>query len=143
MRDIASNRITGPQAIVVAAVTWWLETSPRLRDLVHEALRSAVPERFTSMHEWDLGTACGDNVAAADALFWDAAKGDSGVRHMVEQAVRAWKVEGGLPEKIQDVRRFVRHLVHCEAGRTVKSSGFLERHAAEIQRARRQKARRR
>lgn len=128
---------------MAAAVTWWLETTPQLTDVVRESLQTAAPERFTSMHEWDLGTACGDAVSNSDTMFWAHASKDPGVRHMLEQAARAWKVTGGLAERVQAARRFARHLVHCEAGRMVRASGFLERNAVQIRQARRQKAKRR
>lgn len=143
MKDIASNRIRGPEAILVSAVAWWADTDPALRDAVYLSLENASPESFTSFHEWDLGESCGRAVEEAISAFWSRASADPGVKHMIEQAVLAWIPDADVQERIRSARNFVRRLIMTEAGRLVKASGFLERNAASIGAARRAKKRKR
>lgn len=139
MRDIGSNRITGPEAVLTAAVRWWMDqVVPELRSATTAALRGADPSPFLSRVDLDLGRALSSVMPTESVVqsFWDTARKNQAVKHMVEQAVRSWGAPS-VSEKMASARSFVERSILSELGSYVKSSGFLERHADEIRRAKR------
>ncbi|KKK75679.1 hypothetical protein LCGC14_2871300 [marine sediment metagenome] len=144
MRDIGSNRITGPEAIMVAAVVWWFDQSTNLGKYVLRAAENVGPAEFTSRIEYDLGLALETELPVGKIIqnFWDLASKNHVVKHMVDQSVRARKGNGS-PEKVRNTREFVRRIIISELGLMIKQSGFLEKHEKAIKVAKRRKARNR
>ena len=142
MRDIGSNRITGSEAILVASIVWWFDQSMDLGKYVREALRGADPGRFTSRVDYDLGEALSPDMPVDKVVqsFWDLAKNNATVKHMVEQSVHARRGDD-VQEKMDETRAFVRKTIVSELGSIVKESGFLEEHAEAIRAAKRRKIR--
>jgi hypothetical protein len=144
MRDIGSNRITGPEAILVAAVVWWFDQSTNLEKYVLQSLENIPPARFTSRIEYDLGQALDPELPVGKIVqnFWDMAGKNPTIKHIVDQAMHARKGNSGA-QKVRDTREFVHKIIVSELGLMVKQSGFLERHEEAIKVAKRRKARNR
>ena len=142
MRDIGSNRITGPEAILVAVVVWWFDQSTNLERYVLESSEKIGPSKFTSRMEHDLGLALEAELPVDKIIqnFWDMAGKNPTIKHMVDQALRARKGSNGT-QKIRDTQEFVYKIIVSELGLMVKQSGFLERHEEAIKVAKRRKAR--
>lgn len=138
MRDIASNRITGPEAIMVAAITWWASGRGGIEGEVLSAARLADPEGMCTRAEIPLGEAVLEVPPASGLLqeFFRAAGSNPAVRHMMEQAARSWKTKNGNG-KVGAVRSYVARVLAEEAGAIVKRSGVLEERADEIRAVRR------
>jgi len=136
VRDIGSKSTSGPEAILCAAIDWWL-SGFNLSALVSSALETASPEEMWSKRPEDLGAALSHRIPwdRVNSHFWRSAQGVPAVRHMVEFAVRAWRVRG-QGSKVQEAKAFVAHSVLKEAGDIVVSSGFLESNAEAIAEAR-------
>lgn len=142
MRDIGSNRITGPEAVLVAMVVWWFDQSTNLEKYVLQTAEKVGPAKFTSRIEYDLGLALGPELPVEKIIqnFWDMAGKNLTAKHMVDQALRARKGSNGA-QKVRDTQKFVHKIIVSELGLMVKRSGFLERHEEAIKAARRRKAR--
>jgi hypothetical protein len=142
MRDIGSNRITGPEAVLVAAVVWWFDQSASLERYVLEAAGRAGPSRFTSRVEFELGAALEPELPVGKIVqnFWDMAGNNPAVKHMVGQALRARKGSDAR-QKVAETREFVHKVIVSELGLMLKQSGYLERHERSIKAAKRRKAR--
>lgn len=142
MRDIGSNRITGSEAILVASIVWWFDQGMDLNKYVLEALEAADPGRFTSRVDLDLGEALDPDIPVDKIVqsFWDLAKNNATVKHMVEQSVHARKGED-VAGKMGETRAFVRKVIVSELGSMVKGSGFLEKNSDAIRSAKRRKTR--
>lgn len=139
MRDIGSNRITGPEAILTAAIRWWMDQGADIGKLVRGHLAKADPSAFLSRTDLDLGRSLGTAMPTKEVVqsFWDLAGRNHAVRHMVEQAVRSWRGCDTVAEKKAAAREFVERSILTELGSHVKESGFLEENAEEIRRAKR------
>lgn len=138
MRDIGSNRITGPQAIVVAAVAWWVKARGGIRGEVLESFGAADAHSVATRAPIQLGEAV-LSVPPADALlgeFFRAAGENEVMRYMVGQAALAWR---GVPDgdRVRAVRAYALRVLAEEAGSLVKSSGALGSRSAEISAVRR------
>jgi hypothetical protein len=144
MRDIGSNRITGPEAILVAAVVWWFDQSTNLEKYVLQKLEDGDPTLFTSRVELDLGMALAHYLPIDKIVqnFWDMAGNNSTVKHIVDQAVSASKGNSGS-QRVRDAKEFIHKVIISELGLMVKRSGFLEKHERAIKVAKRRKARNR
>lgn len=140
MRDIGSKSTTGPEAILCAAVEWWLSGFD-LTGVVMYALEGASPSEMWSRRPEDLAAALSHRIPwdRVNTHFWRSADGVPAVRHMVETAVRSWRTRGS---RVQEAKAFVASLVLTTAGETVLTSGYLEEHAQEIVLARRSRRRR-
>jgi len=114
------------------------EAVPPLRRAVLEHLRGLDPSPFTSRVELDLGRALSATMPVDRVVqsFWDTCRRNHAARHMVEQAVMAWRADT-VRERMAGARAFVERVVVSELGLYVKESGFLEDHADEIARAKR------
>jgi hypothetical protein len=139
VRDIGSKSTTGPEAILCAAVEWWLSGFD-LTGVVMSALEGASPSEMWSRRPEDLAAALSHRIPwdRVNTHFWRSADGVPAVRHMVEAAVRAWRTKGS---RVQEAKAFVASLVLTTAGETVLASGYLEEHAQEIALARRSRRR--
>ena len=144
MRDIGSNRITGPEAILVAAIVWWFDQNANLEKYVLQAVEKVGPGGFTSKIEYDLGLALGANFPIDKVVqnFWDMASHNHIIKHMVDQSVRARKGNGST-QKVRDTKKFAHRVIVSELGLMIKQSGFLEKHGKAIKVAKRRKAKNR
>lgn len=140
MRDISSRRITGPQAILVAAVIWWLDQLPDLESHINKALEKADLDDFTSRVDLDLGNALATCFPVDKTVqnFWDLCKRNATLKHMIEQATKAQR-EDTLQDKIDTTRHFVNKQILCALGEIVKQSNFIKKNSAKIKKLRRDK----
>ncbi len=140
MRDIGSRGISGPEAIVHAAVGWWL-TGFDLTGLVLSALEGADPAEMWSRRPEDLAASLSHRIPwdRVNQHFWRSAQGVPAVRHIMESAVRSWRTKGN---RVQEAKALVASLILQDAGETVLSSGYLEANAVAISAARRARRRR-
>jgi len=140
MRDIGSRRITGPEAILVAAVTWWFDQLPDLESQINQALEKADLNDFTSRIDFDLGNALATCFPVDKVVqnFWDLCKRNATLKHMIEQATRAQK-EGAIRDKVDMTRHFVNKQIISELGAMVKRSNFVKKNLSQIKKLRRDK----
>jgi hypothetical protein len=140
VRDIGSRSTAGPEAVVCAAVDWWL-TGFDLTGVVLSALEGADPAEMWSRRPEDLAAALSHRIPwdRVNQHFWRSAQGVPAVRHMVEYAVRAWRTKGG---RVQEAKVFVASLILRSAGETVLASGYLEANSGPIAAARAARRRR-
>jgi len=133
VRDIASNRITGPEAILVAAITWWIAARGGISEEVLAAAEVADPENMCSRANARLGEAILRTDPATRLLpeFFRTAGSNPAVRHVMEQAASAWKTRDGIG-KVEVVRSYAAKVLAEEVGTIVKGSGILEDRASEI-----------
>lgn len=133
--------MTGPEAVLCAAVDWWL-TGFDLTGAVLSALEGADPAEMWSRRPEDLAASLSHRIPwdRVNQHFWRSAQGVPAVRHMVEYAVRSWRTKGG---RVQEAKAFVASLVLRSAGETVLASGYLEANAGDIAVTRRARKRRR
>lgn len=138
VRDIASNRITGPEAILVAAITWWISGRGGISKEVLAAARSADPEDVCTRADIQLGEAILRTDPASGLLpeFFRAAGSNPAIRHLMEQAAKSWRVKNG-DGRVDAVRSYAARVLAEEAGGIVKESGILEERAVEIRAVRR------
>lgn len=140
MRDIGAKHVTGPQAVLCAAVSWWLSGF----DLEKITLRFA--ERVPLEEFWSK-----DPVTIANALslfpwervnkhFWDSAQSVPAVRHMIEQAVKAWRAKNNS-YKIAEAKAFIYRSIMKEVGEIILNSDFIRENADVINSARRGRTR--
>ncbi|MFA5202847.1 MAG: hypothetical protein WC708_00325 [Lentisphaeria bacterium] len=140
MRDIGAKHITGPQAVLCAAVSWWLSGFDLEKLTLHFA-KQVPPENFWSRNP----------ITIANALplfpwervnkhFWDSAQSIPAVRRMTEQAVRAWRAKSNS-YKIAEVKAFVYYSIMKEVGEIVLNSDFIKENAVVINHARRRRTR--
>lgn len=143
MRDIASNRITGPEAILVAAITWWISGRGGIGREVLAAARAADPEDMCTRADIQLGEAVLRTDPASRLLpeFFRAAGSNPAIRHLMEQAAKAWRTRNG-DGRVDAVRAYAARVLAEEAGAIVKGSGILEERAVEIRSVRRRVGRR-
>lgn len=136
MLDIGSKSRTGPEAVLCAAVDWWL-SGFRLDALVSNALEAADPAEMWSKRPEDLAVSLSHRIPwdRVNSHFWRTAQSVPAVRHMVEFAVRSWRPTSG-GSRVGDARALVASLILREAGEMVKDSGFLESNAGAIKAAR-------
>ncbi len=139
MRDIGSKSVTGPEAVLCVAISWWL-SGFSLDKIVLHALDGVPPSDMWSRRPEDLAAALSHRVPwdRVNSHFWASAQSVPAVKHMVEEAVRSWRGEG----KVREAKQFVASSILREAGEMVLSSGFLEEHEAEIKAARAARRRR-
>ncbi len=139
MRDIGSKSTTGPEAVLCAAVEWWLSGFD-LAGIVASALDGAIPSEMWSRRPEDLAAALSHRVPwdSVNRHFWQSAAAVPAVQHMVETAVRAWRTKGS---RVHEAKAFVASMILSTAGELVLASGYLEKHAREIVRARRSRRR--
>jgi hypothetical protein len=140
MRDIGSRRITGPEAILVAAVIWWFDQHSDLESHIYKSLEKADLSNFTSRIELDLGKALSTCFPVDKTIqnFWDLCKYNSTLKHMIEQATRAQK-EGNIQDKINITRNFVNQQILCKLGEIVKNSDFIRKNSSKIKKLRKSK----
>jgi protein tyrosine phosphatase len=140
MRDIGSRRITGPEAILVAAVIWWFDQHSDLEFHIHKSLEKADLSNFTSRVDFDLGNALATCFPVDKTIqnFWDLCKHNSTLKHMIEQATRARK-EGTIRDKVDMTRHFVNKQIISELGAMVKRSNFIKKNLNQIKKLRRDK----
>lgn len=132
MLDIGSKSRTGPEAVLCAAVDWWL-SGFRLDSLVSNALETADPADMWSKRPEDLAVSLSHRIPwdKVNSHFWRSAQSVPAVRHMVEFAVRSWRPSPG-GSRVGEARALVASLILKEAGEMVKSSGFIEANAEAI-----------
>lgn len=123
-----------------AALSWWTKENPLPQDDVRRALEEAGAEDIRRRDEDSLGSALRERLRLDDraSAFWAAASVNPALRHMLEEAVRAWRVDNGL-SRVQAARRFVEVQILREAGRAARESGVLEEREPEIRHARRKR----
>ncbi len=140
MRDIGSKGVSGPEAVLLAAIDWWL-TGFDLTGLVLHALEGADPADMWSRRPEDLAASLSHRIPwdRVNSHFWRSADGVPAVRHMVEFAVRSWRTKG---DRVREAKVLVASVLLRSAGEVVLTSGFLEDHADEIAAARRSRRRR-
>lgn len=142
MLDIGSKNRTGPEAVLCAAVDWWL-SGFRLDSLVASALETADPAEMWSKRPEDLAVALSHRIPwdKVNSHFWRSAQAVPAVRHMVEFAVRSWRRTSG--SRVGDAKAMVAYVILREAGEMVKSSGFIGANAEAILAARSARRRKR
>lgn len=136
MLDIGSKSRTGPEAVLCAAVDWWL-SGFRLDSLVLNALEGADPADMWSKRPEDLAAALSHRIPwdRINSHFWRSAQAVPAVRHMVEFAVRSWRpTRGG--SRVGDAKALIASLILKEAGEMVKASGYIEANAEAVLAAR-------
>lgn len=137
MRDIGSRNTSGPQAVLCAAVSWWLSGFD-LRKVVAAAVANVPVSELWSRDPTVLGSALSPGIPweRVNQSFWDSASEVPAVRHMIEEAVRRWRPLNGLG-KVVEAKAFVASVILREAGEIALSSGLLEERSEEIAAARR------
>ena len=136
MRDIGAKHITGSQAVLCTAISWWL-SGFNLERLVLRFVERVPPEEFWSK----------DPITIANAIsffpwervnkhFWDSAQSVPAVRYMVEQAVKAWRAKNDS-YRIAEAQVFVSRSIMKEVGEIVLNSDFIRDNAEIINHSRR------
>lgn len=121
MKAIGSRSTTGSEAILIAAIKYWLlQHSESCHKLIN-ILNTTNLFEFTSKVEYDLGLAL-DKYTPLDNIisnFWKYAKNDSTLKFMIECAFSAQK-----DKDIKVLKEFCRRQIISEFGHLLKTSKF-------------------
>lgn len=142
MRDIGARGVTGPQAVLLAALRWWMDRSG-FREAVLAALERTGAESLWAKDAARLGASLPAQWDSIASRFWSEARSEEPVRHMVEQAVLSWKAAKRGPGRAGEARAFVLSSMQREAGEVAASSPRVRALASEIEEVRRSRRRRR
>lgn len=122
MKELSSNSISGPEAVVTAAIQWWLDTHPNILETCARRSEDLSRTPLKSFKDEDIGQVVWGEETFEIILrrFWQDIRLDAGVKHMIQLAVQAWQVKKGQ-SGVSAARTFVRLSMSRLFGRVVKA----------------------
>ena len=142
MKQLGAKSTSGPEAILLSTIKWWLDQ--QIFDLEKEitkSLEKAAPEDFTNKLDLRLGESLAKYFPVDSMVqnYWDLTGRNHAVKHIIKQAILAYKKEEDPFQKADWAKEFIRKTILSEFGSYVKSSGYLEQNAKAITAAKKKK----
>ena len=122
MKSISAKSTSGPEAILVAVMNWWLDQQKDLEKEVVKAI-NGDPRRFSAKSEYKLGVELKPYYPVDDTInkFWTFTRKHALAKSIVEQAVLSQKFDT-TEEKIKWARDFVSRQLTTRFGEIVKEN---------------------
>lgn len=123
MKSIDSSMITGPEAIIIATMTWWLKNNDNYHERIREWLENQSPLTFMSRHDQMIGEIVMRNIPFNEE-FWASVESNQDISCLVSLAGEKWTR--------QQMRAYTEYQFQSTFGQAVKESGWFKKHDREI-----------
>jgi len=121
MKHIGAKSTSGPEAILIAAIKYWMDPDIKMFKDKILSIYHDHPEDFDSKSEIRLGTITA-RYAPIDKIidhFWIASHNDKVIKFMIEMAVTQRK-DSDIRGNMVWAKDFVRHSILSEFGSWIK-----------------------